>query len=53
MYLSTEEFRSQNEYVCGRFAPSGGRAIGFVYFNPQHAQASLDELNRFVRDDPC
>ena len=28
------------------------RAFGFVYLNPKHTQASLDELNRCVRDGP-
>ena len=26
------------------------RAFGLVYLNPKHTQASLDELNRCVRD---
>ncbi len=47
-----EELRKQNDQVMQAVAHAGGRAFGFVYLNPRHTQASLDELNRCVRDGP-
>ena len=47
-----EELRKQNDQVMEAVAHAGGRAFGFVYLNPRHTQASLDELNRCVRDGP-
>lgn len=47
-----DEFRRQNDQVMQAIEPSRGRAFGFVYLNPKHTQASLDELDRCVRDGP-
>ena len=52
-YDPTPEFmrRSNDEVLqAGRKFPD--RAFGFVYLTPKHTQASLDELNRCVRDGP-
>src|SRR5690349_4155035 len=49
---SPEQLRAENDQVLRgiKFAPD--RAYGFVYLNPNYVQASLDELNRCVRDGP-
>ncbi len=49
---SPEELRRQNDEVLRavRFAPD--RVFGFVYVNPKHVKASLDEIDRCVRDGP-
>lgn len=46
------QLREANDEVLRavRFRPE--RVMGFVYLNPKHRQASLDELNRCVRDGP-
>jgi predicted TIM-barrel fold metal-dependent hydrolase len=49
---SPEEFREDNDEVLQAIQHFPGRAFGFVYLNPKHTQASLDELNRCVRDGP-
>ena len=46
------ELRAQNDEVLTAVRDWPGRAWGFVYLNPNHTQASLDELNRCVRDGP-
>jgi predicted TIM-barrel fold metal-dependent hydrolase len=47
-----DELRQQNDQVMAAVTHSSGRAFGFVYLNPRHVEASLDELNRCVRDGP-
>lgn len=47
-----ETLRRENEEVLRAIRSFPDRAFGFVYLNPRHTQASLDELNRCVRDGP-
>ncbi len=49
---SPDEFRRQNDQVLDAVEHSRGRALGFVYLNPKHTQASLDELDRCVAKGP-
>lgn len=49
---SPEKFRKENDEVLQAIRHFSDRAFGFVYLNPKHTQASLDELNRCVRDGP-
>jgi len=47
-----EKMRQENDEVLRAIRRFSERAFGFVYLNPKHTQASLDELNRCVRDGP-
>ncbi len=47
-----EEMRRQNDQVWRALEAAPGRLLGFVYLNPNHTRASLDELDRCVRDGP-
>jgi predicted TIM-barrel fold metal-dependent hydrolase len=47
------EMRKQNDDVMRAIRAYPDRALGTVYLNPHELQASLDELNRCVRDGPC
>jgi uncharacterized protein len=47
-----EKVRQENDEVLRALRAHPDRAFGFVYLNPRHTQASLDELNRCVRDGP-
>jgi predicted TIM-barrel fold metal-dependent hydrolase len=47
-----EVLRAHNDQVLQAISHWHHRAFGFVYLNPKHRQASLDELNRCVRDGP-
>ena len=49
---SPEKMRLENDEVLRAISRFADRALGFVYLNPKHTQASLDELNRCVRDGP-
>ena len=49
---SPEAMRRDNDEVLRALRHFPDRAFGFVYLNPKHTQASLDELNRCVRDGP-
>jgi predicted TIM-barrel fold metal-dependent hydrolase len=49
---SAEKLRQENDEVLRAVRAFPDRAFGFVYLNPKHTQASLDELNRCVRDGP-
>ncbi|MBM4024624.1 MAG: amidohydrolase [Planctomycetes bacterium] len=49
---SPEVVRRENDEVLRALRHFPDRAFGFVYVNPRHTQASLDELNRCVRDGP-
>ena len=47
-----EDLRKQNDEVLAAIQPWPQRALGFVYLNPNHVDASLAELDRCVRDGP-
>ncbi len=47
-----EKLRQDNDAVLRALRAHPDRAFGFVYLNPKETQASLDELNRCVRDGP-
>jgi hypothetical protein len=47
-----EKMWQENDEVLRALRAHPDRAFGLVYLNPQHTQASLDELNRCVRDGP-
>lgn len=49
---SPEQLRLENDAVLQAVRRFPDRAFGFVYLNPKHTQASLEELNRCVRDGP-
>ena len=49
---SPEEIRRENDETLRALRAHPDRALGFVYLNPKHAQASIEELNRCVRDGP-
>jgi len=49
---SPEDMRRQNDQVLRAVEHADGRALGFVYLNPQHVKESLEELNRCVADGP-
>jgi uncharacterized protein len=49
---SPATLRRDNDDVLRAVGHFPDRAFGFVYLNPKHTQASLDELNRCVRDGP-
>lgn len=49
---SPEKLRQENNEVLRALRHFPDRAFGFVYLNPKHPQASLDELNRCIRDGP-
>jgi uncharacterized protein len=49
---SPEKLRQDNDEVLRAIRRFPDRAFGFVYLNPKHTQASLDELSRCVRDGP-
>jgi hypothetical protein len=50
--LPPEEFRQHNDDVLRAIKAFPNRAFGFVYLNPKHTQACLDEINRCIRDGP-
>jgi predicted TIM-barrel fold metal-dependent hydrolase len=47
-----EKMRRDNDEMLRAVRAHPDRAFGFVYLNPTHTQASLDELNRHVGDGP-
>jgi uncharacterized protein len=49
---SADDFRRQNDEVLAALERWPDRAIGFVYLNPNHVEASLAEMDRCVRDGP-
>jgi predicted TIM-barrel fold metal-dependent hydrolase len=49
---SPERFRQENDQVLQAIRHWPDRAFGFVYLNPKHVEASLQELDRCVRDGP-
>lgn len=49
---SPERMRQENDAVLRAVGAHPDRALGFVYLNPRHTQASLDELDRCVLNGP-
>ncbi len=49
---SPERLREENDAALRALRAFPNRVLGFVYLNPKHRQASLDELDRCVRDGP-
>jgi len=49
---SPERMRQENDEVLRAIRAFPDRVFGYVYLNPNHTRASLDELNRCVRDGP-
>lgn len=49
---SPDELRKQNDEVLQAISHYHDRAFGFVYLNPKHTEASLQELQRCVKDGP-
>jgi len=49
---SPAKFREENNQVLQAIRHQPDRAFGFVYLNPKHVEASLEELDRCVRDGP-
>jgi predicted TIM-barrel fold metal-dependent hydrolase len=49
---SPEQLREQNDQVLQALSHWHHRAFGFVYLNPKHVEASLQELKRCVADGP-
>lgn len=49
---SPQELRTQNDVVLRAIAREPDRVLGMVYLNPKHANESLAELDRCVRDGP-
>lgn len=47
-----EQLRIQNDEVLEALQAFPDRLFGFVYLNPNHVQASLEELERCVADGP-
>jgi predicted TIM-barrel fold metal-dependent hydrolase len=47
-----EQVCRDNDVVLRALDAAKGRALGFVYLNPKHTEASLKELDRCVRDGP-
>ncbi|MBN1853916.1 MAG: amidohydrolase family protein [Pirellulales bacterium] len=47
-----ETMRQENDDVLRAIRAYPDRTFGFVYINPNHTTASLQELNRCVRDGP-
>ena len=47
-----EQMRQANDQVLRAVRAHPDRAFGLVYLNPKHTRASLEELDRCVRDGP-
>lgn len=47
-----DEMRRQNEQVAEAIAAAPERALGYVYVNPRHVDASLAEIDRWVGNGP-
>lgn len=50
--LSPEQLRRANDLILRAVKVRPDRVFGYVYLNPKHTQASLDELDRCIRDGP-
>lgn len=49
---SPEQLRAENDQVLRAIKSVPDRAYGFVYLNPNHLTASIEEFDRCVRDGP-
>jgi len=49
---SPEQLREDNDNVLRAVKASKGRALGYVYLNPNHGEASLKLLEEFVAKGP-
>lgn len=49
---SPEQLRSDNDFVLDAVRHAKGRALGYVYLNPNHLDFSLQEFDRCVKDGP-
>ncbi|MCE5308156.1 MAG: amidohydrolase family protein [Acidobacteriales bacterium] len=49
---TAEQLREQNDQVLRALRAFPDRLFGFVYLSPRQVEASLDELERCVRDGP-
>lgn len=49
---SPQQFRRDNDVLLRALDHARGRALGFVYLNPNFTDESLKELDRCVRDGP-
>ena len=47
-----EQFREANEQVLRAIKRAPELVLGKVFVNPNHVQASIDEINRCIRDGP-
>jgi predicted TIM-barrel fold metal-dependent hydrolase len=47
-----DELRQDNDAVLSAVAHAPDRILGFVYLNPKHVVASLNELDRCVKNGP-
>jgi predicted TIM-barrel fold metal-dependent hydrolase len=50
--LSPDQLRAANDTILRAVKAYPDRAFGYVYLNPKHTQASLEEMNRCIRDGP-
>jgi predicted TIM-barrel fold metal-dependent hydrolase len=46
------QLRQHNDWILQALQHWNHRAFGFAYLNPNHVEASLDEIKRCVRDGP-
>jgi predicted TIM-barrel fold metal-dependent hydrolase len=49
---SPEQLRAENDQVLRAIKSAPDRAYAFVYLNPNHLKASIEEFDRCVRDGP-
>jgi uncharacterized protein len=49
---SPEHVRKDNDVVLEAIRHAKGRAVGYVYLNPNHLEFSLQEFDRCVKDGP-
>ena len=50
--LSPEQLRRANDVILRAIKPYPDRVFAYVYLNPKHTQASLDEMDRCILDGP-
>lgn len=49
---SPDQLREANDYILRCVQHWAHRVFGFTYVSPNHVQASLDEIDRTIRDGP-
>lgn len=49
---SPEHLRRDNDFILEAVRHAKGRAVGYVYLNPNHLDFSLQEFDRCVKDGP-